>query len=935
MSVDGGGVQRDRVVAVVARLRDGRQQVGSGYLIGPQTVVTARHCTRDKATNQHAVNLTVVSSNDGGSAGELTEVVEDPTLDVAVLRLRSQLHDRELRAPTYARVERGRAGMLLDCQAIGYPLFQWDPSTRVRGTSEVHGTIYQTDGVESGRLLLREPLIRSVEVGGVPGPTDAGSRSPWGGLSGAVVFHAGNALGIVVEHHPRQGDAALQILAFESIAKMATTNEDSRRVAEALGLPAADAFPAASTVPAEPLSDLVELITKSDLPTVAELNAYQLGTTPSNYGNQNSHDDIDPYVPRTHGAVDIRLRAALEPSRLVVVTGRSAAGKTRTAFEAVHSRWPTARLLAPNPLALSRLIAHPRIKFTSDPIVVWLDDLDRFLTTSDPLTPSNLILLTRRPGSTILVATLRQEARARLLDAPEPTSGPRQLLQAGAQINAARHLLRAAAQINLQSIRDNPIERAAARDAYPNEDLTDVGLAERLAGAPILLDRYHDAQHVDPLLHALLRVAIDWARVGLPGPIDEADLCTLALDALWHLRPDLDHTLSDALMAVRTARRPPEGAGQVAMLITHAGSDRTRGYRPFDYLVAADDGQDGARRLIPDSFWDAALRRCPADHASAIGYTAVQRKLIPHAITAYTQAAETGDTAAARSLGILLAKRLDPPDLAKASMWYHRAAKAGDHQAMNSLGNLLADLDPPDLTTARTWYEHAADAGLPEAMNNLGNLLAALEPPDLTTARTWYERAADIGPPEAMYNLGLLLTYRLDPPEPATARIWFERAANAGLPEAMNLLGEALAEEEPPDLATARTWFERAADAGYPTAMKNLGNVLVELHPPDVVMARIWYERAAETGDHSAMSALADLLDNRIDPPDPTAATSWRDRSIELYLASPEYRVLNDMVNAWAADSSDTTDLIAADSWYKQAARWIRRIWPRPPTGAS
>ena len=63
----------------------------------------------------------------------------------------------------------------------------------------------------------------------------------WGGLSGALVFHAGRAVGVMVEHHPRQGSAAVQLIAFDSVAQSAETDEAARRVADALGLPAVGA----------------------------------------------------------------------------------------------------------------------------------------------------------------------------------------------------------------------------------------------------------------------------------------------------------------------------------------------------------------------------------------------------------------------------------------------------------------------------------------------------------------------------------------------------------------------------------------------------------------------------------------------------------------------------------------------------------------------
>jgi hypothetical protein len=171
------------------------------------------------------------------------------TLDVAVLRLADTAPwTSKLASPVYARVNREQTGRLLDCEAVGYPLMQRDPIKKTRDTAELHGTIYRTDEAESGRLLMREPIVGS---GDVPDPSDAdpatGGKpdhlSPWDGFSGALVFYRGRAIGVVVEHHPRQGDSALRAVAFDTIAKKATTDASARRVAEMLGLSTEEMLP--------------------------------------------------------------------------------------------------------------------------------------------------------------------------------------------------------------------------------------------------------------------------------------------------------------------------------------------------------------------------------------------------------------------------------------------------------------------------------------------------------------------------------------------------------------------------------------------------------------------------------------------------------------------------------------------------------------------
>lgn len=85
----------------------------------------------------------------------------------------------------------------------------------------------------------------------------------------------------------------------------------------------------------------------------------------------------------------------------------------------------------------------------------------------------------------------------------------------------------------------------------------------------------------------------------------ELDVAVIALgdDAPWEAelpgvvfaRVDRSRTgmLEDCQAIGFPARTPPEDAGRVAALGPVRLSDRTRTYRPFSYLVAADDGQTG------------------------------------------------------------------------------------------------------------------------------------------------------------------------------------------------------------------------------------------------------------------------------------------------------------------------------------------------------
>jgi hypothetical protein len=249
------GIPLDRVVAVVATLADGREQVGSGYLAGGRIVLTAEHCTRDKLrADDPRRPLRVYRATDRTSV-DVVNVDACPALDVAVLYLAEAAPwPAGLSSPGYARVDRMHAGMLAGCQAIGYPEWQRDPQKGTRDHAELHGIIYQTDEAESGRLLMREPRISpgGIDAARAAGDDPQGAATPWGGLSGALVFYHGDAIGIVVEHHPRQGDSALRAIAFDTFARRALTDSEAAQIATALGLPAEEAMPYAVSSPEAP-----------------------------------------------------------------------------------------------------------------------------------------------------------------------------------------------------------------------------------------------------------------------------------------------------------------------------------------------------------------------------------------------------------------------------------------------------------------------------------------------------------------------------------------------------------------------------------------------------------------------------------------------------------------------------------------------------------
>jgi WD40 repeat protein len=249
-----GGILVKQVVAIEATLENGRVQIGSGYLVDQRVVLTAEHCTRDKtATGSPVAKLSVIAD---GSKVTDAEVVSCPALDLAVLILRTVPDDwpTDLQRLVFARVDRERSGELQDCEAVGFPLWQYDQNTNVRHSGELRGTINQTDLREALQLLLRIKYDAVSED-----HEGTGEDFPWGGASGALVFHAGLALGVVIEHRYTQGKGTVQLSAFDKLARyaaapMASGNEadlqrldGAKAVADALKLPVLERMPVVGT----------------------------------------------------------------------------------------------------------------------------------------------------------------------------------------------------------------------------------------------------------------------------------------------------------------------------------------------------------------------------------------------------------------------------------------------------------------------------------------------------------------------------------------------------------------------------------------------------------------------------------------------------------------------------------------------------------------
>ncbi|WP_433716980.1 SEL1-like repeat protein (plasmid) [Nocardia sp. CA-084685] len=627
------------------------------------------------------------------------------------------------------------------------------------------------------------------------------------------------------------------------------------------------------------------------LPRVSNLDPYQLGAVPTQFGSVgHSGPSLDPYVQRTASDVDARLAKALTGPTMVVVIGWSMVGKTRTLFEAVRRQLPEARVLVPEPTALHKIPQHAAYTRSSETIVVWLDDLDEYLQEDQALGPTWLThMRAAHPGRTVVAATLRREAYKRLRDAT------------GELTRDARTLLNHATRITLESTSDDHDELARAMAIRGYRDLhleryqeLGYGLGEVLAGAPALLERYDDA---DPRLRAVIQVSVDWRRIGRSDPIPEPVLIDLADRRARTLQRNLGLDPGATAAAIVTARESVETTARIAALDTVWFSDTDCGYRAFDYLVAADDGQHGRReRPIPDGFWDVATHSADPKTLAAVGSMALLRDEIEHATRILYRAAVAGDPVASHNLGIRFRASGNPE---QAEYWWRKAAEAGHPGAMNNLAILLND-DDRDFDEAEGWWYRAAEGGDPQAMHNLAVRLR--EYGDTEDADQWLRKAAAAGSVGGMFTLALLFEHRGDL---ENAENWLRKAAEADHAAAMNSLAVMLKRRG--DFAEAEKWYRRAATFGNVDAMNNLAILLEGSN--DLEQAEKWYRRADAGGHPDAMYSLGNLLKANGHLEDAEAA--WRKAAAAGNA---------DAMNNLGALLHDTGDSEQAEPWLHQAA---------------
>ncbi|MCL8013628.1 trypsin-like peptidase domain-containing protein [Streptomyces sp. AS02] len=203
MGERGRGLEAARVAEILVECAGGASgRRGSGYRVGPACVLTAAHILAGEVTS---VRVRFDADRPGEWSTACQVVLLDESADVALLELMDVPPGRgSAPPPPYAAVP--DTDVVLPFSAVGFPRFKLrkddmrllddgSPS-QYRDSCHVSGSLSVLSNRREGTLELA--------VAAPPADVEPG-RSPWEGMSGAVVWSGGAVIGMVSVHHRADG----------------------------------------------------------------------------------------------------------------------------------------------------------------------------------------------------------------------------------------------------------------------------------------------------------------------------------------------------------------------------------------------------------------------------------------------------------------------------------------------------------------------------------------------------------------------------------------------------------------------------------------------------------------------------------------------------------------------------------------------------------
>ncbi len=422
----------------------------------------------------------------------------------------------------------------------------------------------------------------------------------------------------------------------------------------------------------------------------------------------------------------VELEAAVGPGKAALVVGPSMSGKTRLAVEVIKRKFPDALLLSAESGKALREMLDGGLVTTG--IVVWLDELERFLEV-DGLTVGLLNRLT--DGRAIVIATIRSKE----LELYQPSDELHEQRPIGGEV------VKQFNEISLERRLTGPeLDRVRAANVDPGvlAAVYHYGLAEYLGAGPVARQRFEKGEITSPVGHALVQAAVDWRRTGLIRPVSEQILTTM-LPTYLADRPNVPRTNQAIKKGLAWATKKINET--VALLDPNYTDPKWPVFKVLDYLL------DQPTSLpVPDPTWAIALEQAKSAELITISLTAARAEKQATAEMALRQAAGSGDAEVAPVAGLNLGLQLKKQgDLEGAKAAFQQVIASGYAEwapwAMVYLGQLL-ELQG-DLKGAKAAFQQAIASGhadqAPLAALSLGALL--MKQGDLEGAKTFYQQA--------------------------------------------------------------------------------------------------------------------------------------------------------------------------------------------------
>ena len=195
---------------------------GTGYLVSPGWVLTAYHVVKDSASVGVWLGVPAELAPEAGVGVDPGRVLVVRAGDLALLPVGGQADDPLWEPALFGRLDR-EPGPAVPVAAAGCPRSKLRPAPArpgvlLREMDYAIGSIAALSDAKTGRFAF------AVDVPPGPDP-EPDTHSPWEGMSGAAVWASGGLIGVVGQHHPREGLATLTVCPVEQLFGSASEDQ--------------------------------------------------------------------------------------------------------------------------------------------------------------------------------------------------------------------------------------------------------------------------------------------------------------------------------------------------------------------------------------------------------------------------------------------------------------------------------------------------------------------------------------------------------------------------------------------------------------------------------------------------------------------------------------------------------------------------------------